>query len=204
MKLSAILPTPYQWPRAALVCVIVSLAACETLPEKEVSSSADSNLSTSQADNLLKQGNTQLDKRNYEPAMNNFNQILASSRARTEVKQNARTGKALIFLSPDRKWRDLDGARKLASGMRSSLKSRSSVEMKLLVSAVNRLVTAETDNAELQSRVSGAIVEANNLQAQIEGIGSEKTALNSEIEALNKRNGELNEALQQLRKLTFQ
>lgn len=92
-------------------------------------------------------------------------------------------GQALIGLSTDSRWRDLDAATRHLQAA-EDLAEGSSVETSMLLEAMSALVSVEANINELNTKLANANAESARLKNERDDLVAEQAALNEAIEKL--------------------
>ena len=134
--------------------------------------------------------------RDFTIAMSAFDQVIENGS--NDQKRQAWLGKALVYLSTDRDWRDLGQAQaavQTASEFSGTGEAHSAT-VNLFGSAVEGHINAESDNTELNARI-------NELLRELEQAKSARDSLAAENRKLVAEQEKLNAALERLKQLTL-
>lgn len=130
---------------------------------------------------MVKAGFDAYTGRKYEQAITFFKDAQQSAGQRSNTYERALVGEILIRLSTDRKWRDLDRAalalKKLSSS--GSKKANSGIEKQMLMGALNNLLNAERDNAELRGKLNASYAQLSRLEKEKENLSNTLDKLRS-------------------------
>ena len=134
--------------------------------------------------------------RDFAASISAFEQL--NENGSNEQQRQAWLGKALVYLSTDRDWRDLGKARSAVQSAAdlASAGEAQSASVNLLGSAVEGHINAESDNAELNARI-------NELLRELEQAKSSRESLAAENRKLLLEQEKLNAALEKLKQLTL-
>jgi hypothetical protein len=125
---------------------------------------------------------TQYTKRDFTSAATGYDALIGS--ADDNTRQLAYLGKALIHLSTDPQWRDLDEAGRLLQSAETLGSANGSVEASMLMNALSSLAGVEANISELNSKVSNSASEIARLKQERDSLQAEQTALNEALEKL--------------------
>ena len=128
-------------------------------------------------------------KRDFAAAASGFEALANDERSNSESKRLALLGQALVHLSTDADYRNIDqagSALQLAETMESN---SASVETNMLMNALSALIGVEANISELNTKLA-------NSSSEIAGMKQEREELVAEQDALN-------EALEKLKALTI-
>ncbi len=168
------------WMVGMLACSLLAVGACSTLPTAgdDAPQSKGASKSSGSPKAMVRDGFDAYGNRKYEEAITLFKNTQKAAGKGSSAYDKALIGEILIRLSADRKWRDLDRAEQILAELRSgsSKKASGADESQLLMNALNNLVIAEKDNAELRRKLDASY-------AQLSRLEKEKVNLNN---ALNK------------------
>jgi len=92
-------------------------------------------------------------------------------------------GLAMIGLSTDSRWRDLEAAARHLQAA-EELADGASVETSMLLTAMSALVSVETNITELNTKLANASAESARLKEERDDLLAEQAALNEAIEKL--------------------
>lgn len=182
--------------RVGTACAALLIgAACATAPEKTTVAPATAKASNSAQ---LESAFRNYDLRKFESAAAAFERIAANDSASANDRRIAHLGLAMIHLSTDLDWRDIDAAKVSLDAAREVAQTDPSprVETDMLSLAVNDLVNVETDNAELMKR-------SNELARELGRVKDNRGDWEAEREALLAEQARLEETLERLKQLTL-
>ncbi len=168
------------WMVGMLACSLLAVGACSTLPtaDGDAPQSKGASKSSGSPKAMVRDGFDAYGNRKYEEAITLFKNTQKNASKGSSAYDKALVGEILIRLSADRRWRNLDRAEQILAELRSGSSKRASGadESQLLMNALNNLVIAEKDNAELRRKLDASY-------AQLSRLEKEKVNLNN---ALNK------------------
>jgi hypothetical protein len=178
--------------RAGIACLLavscVSCAVTETKPKA-------ASISTS---GIVGTAWSTYSHRDYAGAVSAFDQVISNKASSNDQQRQAWLGKALVYLSTDPDWRDLDKARaavQSASDISTGNESQSA-GVNFFGSAVEGHINAESDNAELNAKVTELLRELEQSKSSLADLEAENKTLRAEQENLNV-------ALEKLKELTL-
>lgn len=121
------------------------------------------------------------EKRQFADAYNAYERATASENV--HAAQLAHLGKALIHLSTDAQWRDVNKAA-LSLQAAESVDAESNIETHMLINALSSLIGVEADISSLNRRVANSSVELGKLKEEREALLAEQDRLNAALERL--------------------
>ncbi len=178
-----------------LVLLSALLAACAETPTQPAAT--DGHIAASGQG--LEAASSLYEAREYDKALRQFDRVIAAPGPSANSKRLAYLGKALIYLSNDEKWHNLDKA-KLAISDAAKIKpaggEQFAAEANMVRDAVMALAGSQSAYDALQTKTGGAGGEIAQLKKQ-------RDALVAERDALLKEQASLNQALEKLKELTL-
>lgn len=119
-------------------------------------------------------------RRDYAAASASFEVATEGSR---QEQRLGHLGQALIRLSTDSRWRDLDAAKSHLQAA-EELAGGAGVETAMLLTAMSALVSVEANITELNNKLANANAESARLKDERDDLVAEQAALNEAIEKL--------------------
>ncbi len=136
-------------------------------------------------------------RRNFEDAMQAFDEISSDPSVNHNQQRQALLGKALIYLSTSPDWRNLDQARHaLQEASDLAGNGNYSAGVNFFGSAVEGHFNAETDNTELNAKVDELLRELEKTKSSLAQAEAQNQSLETELEKLNT-------ALEKMKELTL-
>lgn len=179
----------YRRPQVrGLVMVLVAaglliLSGCSAVPASGQKSGERSGagISPGNPNQMVKAGFDALAGRKYQSALRLFEDAQKSAGDGSTVYRRALVGEMLIRLSADRKWRNLDRAAAALTELRSGGKRRGgdSIDQQMLMGALNHLLNAEKDNAELRGKLNASFAQLSRLEKEKENLSNALDKLRS-------------------------
>jgi hypothetical protein len=167
--------------RALLLGCALSVAACATAPSAPgpAEDTASQIPAGSGPEDVVAAFN-QYQRRDFVAAAANYERAADGTR---QEQRLSHLGLALIHLSTDPRWRDLDAAtRHLQSA--EDLAEGASIEISMLLNAMSALVGVEANISELNVKLTNATAEAARAKQERETLLTEQAVLNQTIEKL--------------------
>lgn len=184
------------WRFVALVLLLTSLVACAGTPVKSTSSTS---AIPSVPGKGLAGANTMYNTRNYTGAVSEFDTIITDADASANSRRLSHLGKALIYLSSDKNWHDIENAQTSLSAAGSIVPANNeefSIETDMFMDSIAALINSEADYTELKTNSGGSKAEVSRLQKQ-------NAELVAERDKLLKEQKILNQAIEKLKNLTL-
>ena len=122
----------------------------------------------------------EFERRNYAGAAAAYDDA-AEDNARS--KRLAHLGRALIHLSTDPQWRDLDAAARNLQAA-ENMGGSNEVEISMLMNALSSLIGVEANISELNTKVANSASEIARLKEERQALIADQAALNEAIEKL--------------------
>ncbi len=122
-------------------------------------------------------------RRDFAGAADAYDALLTEAGS-AEQTRLAQLGKALLFLSTDPQWRDMEKAAASLQAAEAVEGDPANPETAMLMNALSSLIGVEANISELNTKVSNATVEIARLKAQREALEAEQAALNEALEKL--------------------
>ena len=171
-------PKPYL---ALLMAGALASASCAVGPTESAAPDAGNEPSPRRAGSgTVESAFAQFERRNYSGAAAAYEDA-ADDDAHSE--RLAYLGQALIHLSTDPQWRDLDAAaRKLQAA--ESVDGPTEVEIRMLMNALSSLIGVEANISELNTKVVNSASEIARLKDERKALIADQAALNEAIEKL--------------------
>jgi hypothetical protein len=182
--------------RIGAACAVLLIgAACATAPQKDTVAPAPAQANSSAR---LESAFQAYDLRKFESAAAAFEAIANDGAASANDRRIAHLGMAMIHLSTDLDWRDIDAAKVSLDEARAVAQEDPSprVETNMLALAVNDLVNVEADNTELMRR-------SNELARELGRVKETQGDWQAEREALLAEQARLQQTLDKLKQLTL-
>ncbi len=163
-----------------LTATLLTIGGCATAPGSG-QQGGDNIKPAGKPNQMVEAGFDAYAGRKYEQAITLFKDTQQSAGQESNAYARALVGEILIRLSADRKWRDLDRAAQALKQLRSSgnRRANSSVEKQMLMGALNNLLIAEKDNAELRGKLNASYAQLSRLEKEKENLSNALDKLRS-------------------------
>lgn len=156
------------------------LSACATAPTDPGSSQQAEPIPVGSGPANVVGAFEQYQRRDFAAASAGFEVATEGTR---QEQRLGHLGQALIRLSTDSRWRDLDAATRHLQAA-EELVEGSSVETSMLLTAMSALVGVEANITELNSKLANANAESARLKNERDDLVAEQAVLNEAIEKL--------------------
>ena len=158
------------------------LASCAMAPTSDDSAQANQAAPRSSSDESdIRAGFDAYQKREFGDAYNAYETATGSDDSRTA--RLAHLGKALVHLSTDVQWRDVNKAA-LSLQAAESVDGAPSIETSMLINALSSLIGVEADISALNRQVSNSSVEIGRLKEERDNLIVEQQRLNDALDKL--------------------
>lgn len=183
------------WRLATGTLLLTGLVACATVPSESVDSAAVADV----PDMGLASANVLYNTRNYTGAVREFDTIITDPDASANSHRLSHLGKALIYLSSDKKWHNIENAKMslhAAGQIVPESDEEFAVETDMFMDSIAALIGSESEYLELRAK-------SGNSGAEIARLKKERNALTAERDQLLEEQQALNNALEKLKNLTL-
>lgn len=170
---------------ALLVTLVLgSGLSCAVTPTADTAEPAAKPVTTRPVNAGLRSAYTNYEKRDYAAAAAEYDQLTASVDAKDSIQRLAHLGKALVYLSTDPHWRNLEAAGHSLQSAEVLESGNKNLETSMLMNALSALIVVESNISELDTKVANSAAEIARLKHQTETLKAEQVALNEALEKL--------------------
>lgn len=162
---------------SGLSCAVAPSGGGDSTPTTTTSRSAS-------AGGSVQAAYAQYSRRDFAGAASAYDAVTGNANASASDKRLAHLGKALVYLSTDAEWRDLDEAGKSLQMAESIDMGSSSVETGMLMNAMSSLIGVESNISELDVKLANSTRENVRLKDERQELIAEQANLNEALEKL--------------------
>ena len=167
----------------AILLTVLALSSglsCAVAPDSKTKPVATPTQRASTSSQTMESAWSAYDRRDFATAAAGYDELANDE----DDRQLALLGKALVHLSTDAQWRNLDEAARLLQASEQMDNNGASVQTSMLINALSSLIGAEANNSELNTKVSNSSREIAQLKAEQEALVAEQSTLNEALEKL--------------------